>query len=298
MAVRRIKLGTYNVNNFYDRFDDPYQRGDDFGAPRTTKPKDLMQMYYLGERLREDKPDVLALQEVENKGALAEFNTVQLGKHFDELVVVEGNDPRGIQVGLASVLPLGQVVSYQFLRDFGDPRKGKIFSRDLLEVEVLDPDSYIPVFTAFVSHLKSKFVDPTLKGEKREKAIRDATERRTRQAMAIGQLIKRRFPNPKQGLFVVMGDFNDTPDAETLKPLLADPELGLYDVLSELPEKERWTHYWSDKREYSQLDYILLSQAMRYRMVPGTAKVVQRGNAQGSDHRPVYVDVWVGWNNS
>lgn len=211
-------------------------------------------------------------------------------------MVVEANDPRGIQVGLASKLPLGQMVSYQFLRDFGNPRKEKIFSRDLLEVEILDPDTYVPIFTVFVTHLKSKFVDPTLKGEKREKAIKNATERRHRQAMAIGQIIKRRFPNPQQGLFVVMGDMNDTPDAETLKPLLADPELDLYNTLSDLPEKERWTHYWSAKKEYSQLDYILLSPAMKYRMVPGTAHVIQRGNAQGSDHRPVYVDLWVGWN--
>lgn len=296
MAVRRIKIGTYNVNNLYDRFDDPYQSGDDFWGPRSTKSKDLIELYYLGERLRQDKPDVMGFQELENKGALVEFNTAHLGKHFDEIVVVEANDPRGIQVGLASKLPLGQVVSYQFLRDFGNPRKEKIFSRDLLEVEILDPDTYVPIFTVFVTHLKSKFVDPTLKGEKREKAIKNATERRHRQAMAIGQLIKRRFPNPQQGLFVVIGDMNDTPDAETLKPLLADPELDLYNTLSDLPEKERWTHYWSAKKEYSQLDYILLSPAMKYRMVPGTAHVIQRGNAQGSDHRPVYVDLWVGWN--
>jgi endonuclease/exonuclease/phosphatase family metal-dependent hydrolase len=295
MPVRKVKLGTYNVNNFFDRFDNPYNYGDDHWGARTTKPKSLHDIFNLAQRLREDAPDILGLQEVENKGTLYEFNIAHLGDHFKDIVVIESNDPRGIQIGLASRLPLGQVVSYQFLRDFGDPRKGKIFSRDLLEVEILDPETYVPVLTVFVTHLKSKFTDPSLKGKEKEAAQQQATHNRTRQAMAISQIIKRRFPNPLTGLYVIMGDFNDTPNSAALAPLLRDPELNLFDVLSPLPEGQRWTHYWSEKKESSQLDYILLSPAMRRRMVAGSAHVVQRGNSTGSDHRPVYVDVWVGW---
>src|SRR5687768_5593214 len=129
MALHRVKIGTYNVNNFYDRFDDPYLYTDDRWGPMTTKPKKLEQIYHLGARLREDKPAILALQEVENKGALYEFNVAHLGDHFRDMMVIDGNDPRGIQIGLASTFPLGQVVSYQFLRDLGDPQRGKIFSR-------------------------------------------------------------------------------------------------------------------------------------------------------------------------
>ncbi|NJL94987.1 MAG: hypothetical protein HC915_15330 [Anaerolineae bacterium] len=264
-------------------------------GPRRTKPKKLEDIFNLGARLREDKPDILGIQEVENKGSFYEFNIAQLGDHFRDLVVLEGNDPRGIQVGLGSTLPLGQVVSYQFLRDIGDPRRGKIFSRDLLEVEVLDPDTFVPLCTIFNTHLKSKFVDPGLKGAARERAEKNATERRTRQAMAIAQIIKRRFPNPDYGLFIVMGDFNDTPEAPALAPLLQDPDLRLFDVLSELPSNKRWTHYWSGGKEYSQIDYLLVSPAMRQRIVPGSAHVVQRGFSGGSDHRPVYVEVWLGW---
>lgn len=295
MSVRRVKVGTYNINNFFDRFDDPY-RADDHWGPRGTKPKNLEDIYHLGQRLREDKPDILALQEVENKGSLYEFNKAHLGDHFSDLVVIEGNDPRGIQVGLASKFPLGQVVSYQFLRDIGDKRKGKIFSRDFLEVEILDPENYMPLCTVFVTHLKSKFIDPSVKSpEARAKEEQDNAYRRTRQAMAIAQIIKRRFPNPQQGLYMVMGDMNDTPGSLPLQPLLNDPQLALYDVVTELPAEKRWTHYWSEKKEQSQIDYILLSPAMRQRVVPGTVTIVQRGHTGGSDHRPVYVDLWLGW---
>lgn len=297
MPIRRVKLGTYNVNNFFDRFDDPYSRNDDRWGARVSKPKKLEDIYNLGQRLREDRPDILALQEVENKGALYEFNVEHLGGHFDDIVVIEGNDERGIQVGLASRFPLGQIVSYQFLRDFGDRQKLKIFSRDLLEVEILDPDTYVPVLTVFVSHLKSQFVDPSLKGDDRKAAQNRAAHRRTRQAMAMAQLIKRRFANTQGGLYAVMGDFNDTPTSAALSPLLQDPELGLYDVLNELPENRRWTHYWSDEKHYSQIDYILLSPALRRRLIKDSVNVVQRGHTTGSDHRPVYADVWLGWDN-
>jgi endonuclease/exonuclease/phosphatase family metal-dependent hydrolase len=295
MAVRQIKIGTYNVNNLYDRFDDPYNTGDDHWGPRGTSPKNLSDLFSIGARLREDKPDILALQEVENKGAVSDFNVAHLGGHFRDFVVVDGNDPRGIQVGLGSTLPIGHVVSYQFLRDYGEKSKPKLFSRDLLEVEILDPDSYIPIFTVFVTHLKSKFVDPALKGDAATKEAARSTHKRTRQAMAIGQIIKRRFSDLRSALYVLMGDFNDTPDSTALSYLLRDPDLGLYDVLSPLATEKRWTHYWSKEKQYSQLDYVLLSPAMATRVVAGSAHVVQRGHSTGSDHRPVYVDLQVGW---
>ncbi|MFP4321272.1 MAG: endonuclease/exonuclease/phosphatase family protein [Anaerolineales bacterium] len=295
MPVQRIKLGSYNVNNFFDRFDDPYNWADDRWGARRTKPKSLSDIFSVGARLREDAPDVLALQEVENKGTLYEFNVVQLGGHFKDEVVIEGNDPRGIQLGLASTLPLGQVVSYQFLRDFGDSRRGKIFSRDLLEVEILDPETFVPVLTVFNAHLKSKYIDPSLRGAERLEEQQRSDHRRTRQAMAMAQIIQRRFPNPRRAFFAVMGDFNDTPDSAALAPLLNNPQLGLFDVLTTLPENRRWTHYWSEQKQRSQIDYILLSEPLRQRMVEGSAHVVHRGHTTGSDHHPLYVDIWVGW---
>ena len=135
----QVKIGTYNVNNLFDRFDDPYSWSDDKGSYRATKPKNLDEIYQLGQRLREDRPDVLALQEVEGKGVLYEFNVSQLGRLFKDLALIPANDPRRIDVAIASRLPLGQMVSYQFIRD---PENGrKLFSRDLLEVEVLHPDN-------------------------------------------------------------------------------------------------------------------------------------------------------------
>lgn len=288
MAVLEVKLGTYNVNNLFDRFDDPYSYSDDTFNPRSTKPKTLDDLYQLGQRLREDLPDVLALQEVEGKGVLYEFNVEHLGRHFRDLALIPGNDPRTIDVAVASTLPLGQMVSYQFIRDreSGD----KLFSRDLLEIEILHPK--IPgqrLFTLFVSHFKSKFVDPKLKAAERDKATERADKLRWKQASVTAQIVSARFPNPNS-LFAVAGDFNDTPDSQTLAPLLRHPQLQLLDVLQLLTNPDdRWTHFWKKENQRSQMDYILLSPALAQHIKVGTVHVIHRGFIGGSDHRPVYV---------
>src|SRR3954471_15912304 len=74
---------------------------------------------------------------------------------FRHLSLVEGNDQRFIDVGVISKLPLGAVVSYKHRRHPESPRTA-IFSRDLAQVEILDPKSRLPVLTVFVNHLKSQ----------------------------------------------------------------------------------------------------------------------------------------------
>jgi endonuclease/exonuclease/phosphatase family metal-dependent hydrolase len=41
----------------------------------------------------------------------------------------------------------------------------------------------------------------------------------------IAQIIQERFGKDKNACFVILGDFNDTPDAERLKPLLDEMKL-------------------------------------------------------------------------
>jgi hypothetical protein len=38
--------------------------------------------------------------------------------------------------------------------------------------------------------------------------------------------------------------------------------MKLENVVSRLPEDEQWTHYWKDKIETNQFDYIFLSEAI------------------------------------
>jgi hypothetical protein len=83
--------------------------------------------------------DVLALQEVEDVGTLRNFVRDYLDNAYRHIVLIEGNDPRLIDVALVSKLPLGQATSWQHARHKSEPTSLPIFSRDLLEVDVLAP---------------------------------------------------------------------------------------------------------------------------------------------------------------
>jgi hypothetical protein len=61
----------------------------------------------IAERVKSMDPDVLAVQEVEDIDTLRRFNRDELAGLYPHTVLIEGNDPRLIDIGLLSRLPLG-----------------------------------------------------------------------------------------------------------------------------------------------------------------------------------------------
>lgn len=285
-----VKLGTFNINNLFDRFDDPYNK-EDRGYrmhQRYRRPLELINIWKRAQLILGQLPDVLALQEVESRGALWEFNASHLGNHFQHIVLIEGNDFRGIDVAVVSRLPIGRVTSHQFRYNSASPTDDHtVFSRDLLEVEILHRQRTSVLFTLFVSHLKSKFIDWRVRGEKREKHRRRDNALRRLQAQAMTDIVQERFQGVADPMYAVVGDFNDTPNSQQLAPLDA---LGCHDVLDDVPAAERWTIRFNRRKH--QFDYILLSPALHAKMVPGSALVDSKeGMGGASDHRPVYVEL-------
>ncbi|MBI4702782.1 MAG: endonuclease/exonuclease/phosphatase family protein [Deltaproteobacteria bacterium] len=90
-----------------------------------------------------------------------------------------------------------------------------------------------------------------------------ADERRERQARAVRAIVRARFPGEsfETELFAVVGDLNDQPGSRWLRPLVT--KAGLHDALADLPAAERWTHWWKSENRAAQLDYLLLSPALR-----------------------------------
>lgn len=296
-----IRIGTYNANNLFDRFNDPYNfRDDPWRAPfEGTSPKKLTEMYALGARIRSSNVHVLGLQEIESYGALRDFLQAQIGPEYkvtDGAVSVQSNDPRGIDLGLLSKFPIGRVISHRFKK----MESRRIFSRDCLEIEILHEDRSGVLLTAFICHLKSKYsrFERGTPAWEEDQAKSDA--RRAAQVAATIEIVKA-SQNIDTGRFVIMGDMNDTPDAPALRAFLsADNELGLVNTLATIaqddnaPESKkrrpRDTHKWSRSGEdgrtlttYSQLDYILFSKALAAAFT-GEAKVEQRRYTTGSDH--------------
>ena len=193
------------------------------------------------------RPDVACLVECEDRISLNRFNDQVLGAFplgslaYDMLI--DGNDPRGIDLGLLSRYPIVSMCSHLHRADGSGSR---IFSRDCAEYEVQLPDG--TSFWVLCNHFKSKgYGSP-----------QSSNAKRRAQARAVAEIYARR--REKSELVAVCGDLNDTPDSAPLAPLLSGTELR------DIATHPRWSGpvgtYGSGKAKSSKIDYILLSPAL------------------------------------
>lgn len=341
-----VTVGTFNLNNLFDRFNfaadlgalpdrdrmvqTQYQwvfvgQGDHPDAPPpqldelasstpvvriqrnangtllTGKPEKALRA--LAERIGRLDAHVLAIQEVENIDALRRFNRDVLDDPYPYEVLIEGNDPRFIDVGLLSRLPVTNVTSHRFEVHPDDVQP--IFGRDLLEVDVLDPRRRRRLVKVYVNHLKSKFVPFGVRD--RDDAQRRNDLRRRRQAETVARVVAART-RPRTR-YVVLGDFNDAPDAAPLEPMVTG--LGLVDALvdvgetqepptssnpEDVPPTVRWTHRFRQSNapdHYELLDQIWVSPSLQDHVADALIDRRSHWTAEatgvGSDHDPVTV---------
>jgi endonuclease/exonuclease/phosphatase family metal-dependent hydrolase len=248
MDMDKIKIGTFNVENLFMRYNfNENINIEDFlirGGPRTwlkavlsnSKPIGNGQTKNTAKVILANDPHIIALQEVEDMNTLKQFNSKFLKGMYPYAILIDSSDPRFIDVAILSKYPISYVRTHQFDKDDNGEL---IFSRDCLEADIMVDGKTL---TLFVNHFKSKY--------------RDNPAKRKKQAERVAQIVRDRFGNSLSGNFVVLGDFNDTPDSDALNPLLS---IGLENVVQTRIDdpNERWTHAYKSKP--SQLDYILLS---------------------------------------
>jgi endonuclease/exonuclease/phosphatase family metal-dependent hydrolase len=273
-----IRIGTFNLNNLFSRFNFKAEIGqapaDDPGGVtltfeqdhisvrtfmgRLVRAKDQDDTVEIARRIREVmNADVLAVQEVEHIEILKCFNREHLHNLYPHVVLVEGNDQRLIDVGILSKLPIGAIVSHQAAVHEDEPNR-RIFSRDLLQVEILKNNGD-KRFTIYNTHLKSHFVPF---GQDPVQGAIDANNRRRCQAETISRIITRmERPNSR---FVLTGDMNDPPDSEFLQPMLTADNRPLVNALENPtetrppkaettgqgpgPQSPAWTHRFNPPR--------------------------------------------------
>lgn len=254
-------------------------------------------------------PMIFCLQEVDGIDALERFRDAYLYKatrdRYPQLVLQEGNDSRGIDVAaMARDIRPVMARSHAWLTPgwFGDAgirealvqeypaisphinARRRIFRRDCLELELRDGDKSLTIFNC---HFKSM-------GGGRRKTIGV----RQLEALTVREIIRRKFPDPSFGNWVIVGDLNDyrmqikvraefddagnrVEDIVHLEPgepsgidPLLDNGFGV-SVLNALPESERWTHFYPADRSKSQLDYIIVSPSLAENV--SDIQVVRRG---------------------
>jgi endonuclease/exonuclease/phosphatase family metal-dependent hydrolase len=176
-----------------------------------------------------------------------------------------------------------------------------VFSRDLLQVEILNPTRSRRLFTIFNTHLKSQYCDFT---EDPTTCAEHNNTLRTQQATTAARIIREQTRPDSR--YLICGDFNDTPDSPTLQPLLADPHLNLVDALAHAIPDRPPPHDtppapdrpWSDRYKapgqpasYQLLDQIWLSPTLaQHQTGAGIGRRTHLGG-DGSDHDPVWTDL-------
>jgi endonuclease/exonuclease/phosphatase family metal-dependent hydrolase len=322
----RVKVGTFNLNNLFSRFNFQTEIADvpareeavtityNFSDPsgyrirsfkgRLIKPKSAAGRAAIVERIKRMDLDVLAAQEVEDIDTLRRFNADELGGMYRHLVLIEGNDDRFIDVAVFSKLPIGDITTHQKATHPEDPND-EVFSRDLLQVDVLDKARSKKLFTLYNTHLKSQFVDPkqfnTPAEVEAERKRADA--RRRQQAETINAIIKLQM-HPTQP-YILVGDMNDTPDSEPLAAF-RDPRVGMVNALAN-PDESRpakrdnpppatkaWTHRFKESGQparYDLFDHIWISPVLAPTLKKAMIDRRTKHEGDGSDHDPAWIEL-------
>jgi len=205
--------------------------------------------------LKKVNADIACVIEADNRIALRAFDAHLLGYKYDYEMLIDGNDNRGIDVGIMSQYVFGSIKTHIYDR----ANNKRVFSRDCLEIEVLLPNGRSIFF--LVNHFKSKGYDY------------DGTsaEKRKRQAKRVSEILA--GYDLQNDYVVVAGDLNDTPDSDALEPLTSIPLL--HDVL-ELKHGanmgKRWTYHY---KSFEQIDFVMVSDALKNAFVD--AGVERRG---------------------
>ena len=197
--------------------------------------------------IAEVDPDILVLVEVENRPAIQHFHdkvlAPLLAKPFPYNMVIDGNDERGIDVGVLSRCPIRSMRSHITDR-VSRTAKSLTFSRDCPEYYVELPSGRDLLLLP--NHFASKGSDRT-------------GNRRRVQAAAVRKIyngLRQRFP-----LAIVAGDLNDNPRSGALDALLKRTDLR--DCMSLKQYRGPFPGTYQRATAAEKIDYLLLSPALQ-----------------------------------
>jgi predicted extracellular nuclease len=295
---REVTVASFNIENFFD---------DEINSSNVEKeaifPKDVFQnrlnKVSLAIRNVLSTPDVLALIEVESLKVLRKVadrinaDAVAAGKPDPKYAAYleEGNDPRGIDVGLLvksgkiKVVETKQLAKDEKLNYSGAFPNEKLFDRTplLLKAEVADAKtSKTLAFTVIVNHLKSyRGIDDEKDGDR-------VRNKRRLEAEWLANFVQERQKTDPAERMILCGDFNafqfndgyndligilkGKPDPNVLVPSKTIFNTGLVDLIDYIDPKNRYSYTYDGSAQA--LDHILVNKPTRERVLKfGYARV-------------------------
>jgi endonuclease/exonuclease/phosphatase family metal-dependent hydrolase len=254
--------------------------------------------------IRDVGADILAIIEAESRPVLKDFNDTIIvevgGTAYPNLMVIDGNDGRGIDVGLmtAAGFELDLMRSHvHAMKPDGFP----VFSRDCPEYSVTTPSG--ETLWVLPNHFKSKF------------GGNDQASKDKREAQAIATLsYYSRLRSEGFENIVVLGDLNDTPDSAELATLLGSElkDVSAHPVFTEFEFNVNNGHKgigtFGLGNDTNKIDYLLLSPALFAKVQKGGIfrkgawpgkqpkrwdiyPEIERKMHAASDHHAIWVDI-------
>lgn len=267
LSAGEVLVATWNLENYSLE-----NRMTDAGY-RKEYPKPEAQKDALREAIRELNADVLVFQEMGDERFARELrrDLKREGLSYD-FAEVMGEGPRNLAVFSKRAFEARRHLVVEFPY-FGKTERMK---RGVLELFFGEWN-----FSLFTVHLKSRFTE---RNDDPNAALKRAGE-----AVAARDLVLKRFPNPAEGRFLVMGDFNDSRNSRAVRAFLDRGKLRISEYVPAVDSRgELWSYFYKKKEEYSRVDHAMVS--------PGLAKCVKGAGIfdgaavlRAGDHRPLWV---------
>lgn len=206
--------------------------------------------YNTGRVITETNADIQVVIEVEDRPTLNRFNEQVLGAKFNKayphVMLIDGNDDRGIDVGILSRFPIRAMKSHI---DDRNAEGERTYSRDCPEYLIELPSGR--KLMVLPNHFKSKRGGNSQAAQDRRQAQADGAHRIAVQALAQTQLV------------LIAGDLNDTPDFPKFAALWQD---GFTDVQSHVNYPVDRPGTFDTGTKANKIDYLIMSPKLRAKL--------------------------------
>ena len=266
-----LRVVDWNTHNFFDSKTNPATPTEtvlsaaDYASKRKT----------IGAALKGLDGDIVVLAEIENIAILDDLNKTELGSAYSNTILIEGNDPRGIDIGVLSKIAPDSVVSH---KDDFFVRKGTNgpqyrFARDCLELHFTVNQREIILLGV---HFRAK--------------VNDDPDKRLAEAQHARQIADDLHAKKPGAGILILGDFNDTPGSPPCAAVVgAAPDLFV-DSADTVPLASRYSYDFQGKLEL--IDHQMANPRLAAMLDPAQVVLehgakIDDGSKFASDHSPL-----------
>jgi predicted extracellular nuclease len=266
----------WNVHNFFNDKQDSPEAGDNEIILSTADYQ--AKVANIGGVVKELSPDVVMFAEVEHQSILDDMNVGVLGGAY-QTALIDGNDPRGIDVGVMTKAKPDAIVSHKdeiFVLDGTNGPKYQ-YARDCLEVHLTVGDKKVVLLGV---HFRSKGGGD---------GSADDPDKRLAEAQHTRSIADALLAADPSLLLIILGDFNDTPGSPPVDAVSAG---GFLDSASSVvPASDQYSFVFEGSQEL--LDHQISNPSMAKLLAAGTARLLHRAGVDddspaGSDHAPLF----------